>query len=883
MSKNPYIDLFKRIDNTTLIVTATNRLAQKLLYQWLVFGKTNNTKLVGDERALSLQHWLERLWHDALLHNAKLPHVISDAEALFILSKIPQQEPRLFIPSDKHAKETLSAWQLLCQWQLTLANLSPYLDNQNTSHFVCSAKQFETVCQQNNWIDQSQRLTLLSGITALADILKKQQIQQLYFIGFDTMTPDLEYFINRVHSLGVKIASWKLSQKNTTTVSFHQHQDAQNELSAVAKSVKQLSVKYPLKTIGVIVPDLQNKFLNLQAVFDNHLLAETQNNPLIDNSQRPYIISGGTPLLEIPIVFQLLQWLMLVNIDDFQGLVDILNSPYIKGAREFYHSRQQLSLQVKNKCYRTITIKQLMQTPGFQENIDPVLQKIIAENQHVSNKKYTATTFISLLKKRISLLAWPGECRLKSVEYQALEKLYQVINQLALFERLNYQMTETSWLIALKKLAQSHIFQSKSNLKANIHILGLLESADIGFDYLLIMGMDNRLWPNIARPHPYLPYQLQQQYNMPHASAKKELDFAKKMTAHLLNQAPNVCLSFARINDDNQLQMPSPLLSDYTPEHMPSITSEITAPIRHISTNNQLPNVSTNEKSTLAGGVSIFKNMAECPYRSALIHRLKISPDPRYKKPLDSREKGMVIHRILEYIWRDLKTLKHLQALSYKTQEKMIADHVDRGLQANRNYFAFIPRFLQVIEQKRLNDLIKQWLDFEATRIKPFSIKALEKTLRIDVLGVKLSLRIDRIDRFDNGQSVVIDYKTGRKFNQKNWLNTPIIEPQLPLYAVFENTEAIAVGLVNGYDIGYESLSNIPNWAQEDMPKRYPPKSNNPHQQLPDNFTELKTYWRVALTAEMQRFLAGNISLTPSIQSCQYCEFGAICRTRFPS
>lgn len=879
MPESPYSEILKKIDDSTIIITSTNRLANTLLYHWLQFKKNKYGRPITKACVFSIQHWLDRLWHQMLLHEVKLPYVLSDSEALLIISQILQQKSKHFLSSDKHAKEILSAWQLLCHWQLSLADLLPYLDNQNTSHFFPYAELFQATCQQNNWIDQSQRLRLLSEIADLSEVLKKQNIQQVYFIGFDTMAPDLEYFITRVRSFGLHARLWKPSINNRVSIKFYQYQDKAHELTAVAQSLKRLSIAHPSKKIGVIVPDLQHRFLDLQAVFDEHLLPENvRNNPLVDNSQRVYTISGGIPLIEMPIVFQLLQWLMLPYINDFDQMMEVFTSPYIPGGLAHCHSRKQLSLHVKSTCYRNITIKQLMQNQRFQEHADSILRQKIVANQTISNHKYTATAFVSLIKKRISLLGWPGECRLSSLEYQALEQFYQVINHLALFERLNYQMNEKSWLIELKKLAQSELFQSKSNPSTNIYILGLLESADISFDYLFIVGLDSRSWPRSINPHPYLPYKLQQKHNMPHASAKRELDFAKRMTAHLLNQAPNIYLSFARIDEDNQLHMPSPLFNDYIPEQVPKAYSEHIMSIEHITQDNHLSQVENEEKLTLVGGVSIFKNMAECPYRAALINRLKILPDSEYKQPFDAREKGQVIHRILEYIWQDIKTLKRLQAFSLKALEKLIAECVERGLKAHKNYFAFIPPFMRMIEQKRLCSLMKKWLYFEAKRTKDFSAQALEKNITVELLGVKLSLRVDRIDRFDNGQSVVIDYKTSRKFAQKNWLNSPIVEPQLPLYAIFEDADAIAIALVNGHGIGFESLSNVPNWIQENTPKIY---SSKPHQQLPSTFAELKNHWKVSLNKEMERFLAGEISLTPSASSCQYCEFGAICRKRF--
>ena len=439
-------------------------------------------------------------------------------------------------------------------------------------------------------------------------------------------------------------------------------------------------------------------------------------------------------------------------------------------------------------------------------------------------------------------------------------------------------MDENSWLIELKKLTQLKLFQSKSNSYSNIHILGLSESTDIRFDYLFIVGMDSKSWPKTIVPNPYLPYKLQNKYNMPQANIERSLDFYKRMTKNFLNQATNIYLSFSQVDDQNQVHIPSPLFSDYIIEPAPKIFSEYIAPIGHTVKDNYLSKVDNEEKLTLTYGVSIFKNMAECPYRAALIHRLKLMRDPQYRILLDPKDKGKIIHQTLEYIWRDIKNLKNLQTLSLGELKKVVKKCVSLALKKLQHHFVSTPIFIQISEQKRLRSLIEKWLHFEAKRIKNFSILALEKSITIELLGVKVSLRIDRIDRFDNGQTVIIDYKTSRIFKQKNWLNAPILDPQLPLYAIFEDANFIAIGLVNGYNAKFESLSTLTSLVAENLPKVYASKT---HHKLSVNFEELKNYWRHSLNKSMKDFLKGNILITPSSSSCHYCTFGLICRQRF--
>src|SRR5690606_11198928 len=61
-----------------------------------------------------------------------------------------------------------------------------------------------------------------------------------------------------------------------------------------------------------------------------------------------------------------------------------------------------------------------------------------------------------------------------------------------------------------------------------------------------------------------------------------------------------------------------------------------------------------------------------------------------------------------------------------------------------------------------------------------------------------LQLRIDRVDQLNNGELLLIDYKTGSP-KAKSWLGERPDEPQLPLYAVSsqEPVAAIAFAQIN--------------------------------------------------------------------------------------
>jgi ATP-dependent helicase/DNAse subunit B len=91
-------------------------------------------------------------------------------------------------------------------------------------------------------------------------------------------------------------------------------------------------------------------------------------------------------------------------------------------------------------------------------------------------------------------------------------------------------------------------------------------------------------------------------------------------------------------------------------------------------------------------------------------------------------------------------------------------------------------RYLE-LEERRLTGLVTEWLDYEATRVS-FEVAETEVARPIRIAGLSFDLRLDRIDKLNDGSLLVIDYKTGQ-VSPKSWELPRPDDVQLPLYAGF--------------------------------------------------------------------------------------------------
>src|SRR5207249_1119255 len=169
---------------------------------------------------------------------------------------------------------------------------------------------------------------------------------------------------------------------------------------------------------------------------------------------------------------------------------------------------------------------------------------------------------------------------------------------------------------------------------------------------------------------------------------------------------------------------------------------------------------------------------------------------------LDARQRGALLHDLMKYLWGSLKNSKALE----KDLEPAIASAAAAAVKEN----GLEGRFAE-LERERLARLAREWLEIEKARA-PFEVAALEERRTLNVAGLELSGRIDRMDRLEKGGHALIDYKTGQA-TRNAWLGERPDDPQLPLYAVSapERIDAVAFARLNPGEMAFRGFSKEKN------------------------------------------------------------------------
>jgi probable DNA repair protein len=414
---------------------------------------------------------------------------------------------------------------------------------------------------------------------------------------------------------------------------------------------------------------------------------------------------------------------------------------------------------------------------------------------------HSAQHWCDFFQQHLQLLGWPGTRRLDSQEYQQLTLWNQVLENFLQLDGTGIQFNYPGAIQQLRSIAGKTPFQAQTP-NSPIQILGALEGAGLQFSHCWVMGLHHRQWPPVPAPNPLLPTSLQRTQKMPHASAERELQFARALTEHYHQCAPIVVFSSAHSDDDSELS-PSALI-----RHLPlTAIDSLMSNDQSISAQNyqalaaasHLEIVSTAQAPQLLiaqepvrGGASLFKEQAACPFNAFARLRLGATSIDEPVAGFSAIERGNLLHDALAIIWKQLKdqnTLLSFDETALTTLINTTTQTVVDALKQKRG--TSIGVFYAQLEQERLAQLVADWLAQEKTR-PAFSVVAIEEELEIEFSGLPLRLRIDRIDQLANGDLLLIDYKTGQPKLQ-SWQGERMDEPQLPLYAVTATTPVAAI------------------------------------------------------------------------------------------
>jgi ATP-dependent helicase/nuclease subunit B len=836
----------------TLTLTGNKRLSRYLQIQYDLHQQSQGKTVWEIQKVLPLVSWLELCWQELQIKGlVPAATLLTEHQTRFLWEKIiTDSYPTELLNIHQTAAKAAQAFELLQQWKIPLTH-SSLLYSDSSLQFQQWAMTFIQQCKSKNLITQNQLFDVIENAIKKTTLVLPKKI---ILAGFLEFTPQLLSFIDTLKTQGCDITYHSSHDKTGKTYQIG-FKNTEDEISKMVNWVKETNQQSPNARIACIIPELNSVRDMLKRVF------------LALFNENEFNISSGINLSKEPLIDAALLALHFkyrkLSLSDVGYL---LRSPFLSASQTEFHTRALLDEKLRLMGNTELTIHQLIhaadQCPKLQEQL-----KKMASFTYPTRQK--PSEWITIFSEILLALNFPGERTINSREYQAIEHWKSCLSELISFDDISPQLTYHDALYQLMKIASHIIFQPKTS-ETPIQILGLLENIGLEFDYCWVMGLDDLHWPAPANPNPFIPYFLQREYQLPHASAEREFAFSRLMTEQLSQCANTVIFSYPKQEND-QLLFPSRLIQNFSefPFEIPLLNKPKNQIILETILDEYAPPIT--EKESVSGGTKIFKLQAACPFQAFAKIRLKAQSLQEVSSGFTEIERGIIVHHGLEIFWNQTQTHAALCELSQATLEKTVSHLIDSALYRitlSKN----LPKSFYELEKKRMTRLIMQWLAIEKERL-PFKVVAKEKWQSVIIGKLSLNMQIDRIDELEDGSRIIIDYKTGLN-SISQWLTDRPDEPQLPLYATFNHTNLSGIYFAQIRpklsDCRFNGISRSETQILRKKTKVFTTEEWN--KQLDD--------WQQTLEKLGDEFAKGNAKVDPkeADKTCQYCDLQGVCR-----
>ncbi len=875
--------LIHELEAHNQILVPNRRLARQITSAWGQHCCQQGLQAWRQAPIQTLDTWLLERWQE--LQNRAYPdcftHSIinSHAERLIWAQVIDNDSDKpIGIDGSAFARLAQSALQNLERWQVPLAELAQSAHEASQCllrwHGQFSAlladKQILTPAQAQNFVWQAFQEGFLS------------KGRRVVLVGFNTEPAPL--FQNIIDAAFSETNYWREADHSTAKFICIAANDG-DEISQAAQWAKKAIDAQPDQRIGIVFPNLASQRHRIDRVF-REIFTPEYCLPSAPHSLPPVNISAGVALSDTALISSALNLLQLQRSpQSLEFYYALLNEPFWGDADNEQIARVQCQLLLRKGyklkpssadlrfCMRraedgisSSLLKNDQQNAHGTPSLSQALQQFedrcrrqgIHAGPETGSTKKNFSFWAEEFSRRLKILGWPGTRILDSIEYQQQQLWIDVLEEFAGLDSAIDPVDNHSALTQLARICRDRIFQAEGS-DSPVQVLGLLEAAGLHFDSLWLAEMHDGQWPQSPDYNPLLPAALQKLHKMPRSSTETELRIARQLLKDFENHCPQIVFSYGSRDGDSERQISRLLDGDfanldaYPSAYHPLLWDTEKPPLQKVAIDQAPP--LPGEKKPIRGGSAILRDQARCPFNAFATWRLGAEALPEPTFGFTAIERGNLVHHALELFWADCQDSSTLNNMDSAARDTLLAQSIDTAISQARTDRPdlFGPRFF-TIESQRLNTLLSSWLDIERSR-GTFSVVGREETVTFHLGELNMSLRIDRIDKLEDGSVMLIDYKTGSA-SIKGFADERPEEPQLLLYAlaIDQSLSSLCFAQISASKgVGLKGLTSQVNMA--------PDLSDLQSAGLEGNWTDTLALWRQRLQTLAAEFCQGNAEM----------------------
>ena len=780
-------------DETSQVVTASRRLARRLTSEFNAGQIANGKTAWLTPVILAWPDWQSRLLASAG-HDVR-PARLNPHQSRVLWERILRQvidDPLVNIANlTRHARD---AWQRLHEWRVPFDECVAAASSRDQRLFATAASRYRACLVAENWIDDA----MLGGtVTAAVEAGTLTVPERVWLAGFDRLTPQADGLLAALRERGTRIEQAPAgSSTNEVTVLACEDPDA--ELRTAGAWARTQLDRNPDARIGIVVSGLEQDADRAGRLVREGLVPGWQYAP--QPHREAANVSFGRRLQDYPaveIALLLLRWTH--SPIGGRDISLLLRTPFL--GLEGTDGRARLELELRRLPDRDWTPESLLLAFAERKLCGDAADWLarlatFARIGQPRRREASPAEWAAVIDALLDDFGWPGAAALDSADFQLVNRWRDLLNDLARLELVMPRMTLGHAAGQLRAMAADTLFQPERE-GAVVEVLGPLEAAGMEFGQLWIAGLTASQWPPPGRPLALISRRLQRHYGMPDADPDDTAAYAKRVVDRLLGSAGSCVCSYPSRSGD-AIETRTALLKDVAESSAPKdpgwhalqLCDRAAPGTLH---SDPVPRVSADE--SLAAGAAVIQWQMSEPFSAFAQGRLGISTLRPIVPGLSPILRGNLIHGAAFHLYADRPSQADIGGWMDADIGQRIDAAVNRAFRRYERHTDGVLKELFALERQRVVRLLRELVDVDLQR-EGFSVRDVELSTEIDLNGVRLGLRIDRIDRLDDGGVAILDYKTGGRRKFLDGSGEPV-DAQLLVYAMAVADPVAALGFYN--------------------------------------------------------------------------------------
>ncbi|GAB4268877.1 MAG: PD-(D/E)XK nuclease family protein [Deferrisomatales bacterium] len=850
-------ELVDALEAGAQLVVATRRLARHLRDRYDEAQEERGRGCWPSARVLPFEAWVRSLWESGWPEEK----VIAEPLAGLLWEQVVEEDAgEGVLDTAATARSAREAYRLLQLYRIPFEEAGG--ESAEARALARWIRRYEERLRDRGWVDPAE---LPGRVREQVGRVPMAVPRRLYLAGFDEAPPLQRALVEALRGAGARVEELGFPRRTGDALRCRAR-DRSEEVRLAARWVRRELEAGAGEGVrlGVVVVGLEAYAARVEQVFTEEL-TPARALPGAPEGALPFDLSYGEALAKEPVVATALDLLSLgPEPASWELWASLLRSPFW-GERAEALDRAKLEealLKGRAPAWTAAQVQTAAQGAGLAGTARGVGELLAAWGEPAGTRRRLPSEWARVFAAVLDAARWARGGEITSREYQARQSFLETLGRLRLFDALEAPVGRDWALERLDRLCREP-FRPDAPPGA-VPVIGALEAAGLDFDRLWVLGLHGEAFPPPARPNPFLPYRLQVAHGVRQASPEAQLERARGMLRRLLGAADRVVVSTPETWEGAEVA-PSPLVLDL-PEGDPPVapSRSVAAAVRGAPAVLEAAedrSVPLGEAAEVGGGANLLADQAACPFRAFARHRLGAEGVEEPDEALDPRERGTGVHAALERFWTEVGSRRALEALGPEELHDVLERAARAGVAAiERSRRGLSPRLAE-LERARLVALLAEWVGCELQR-DAFEVAEREAPREVEVAGLTLRVRVDRVDRTEGGGHLLVDYKTGQP-KPERWFEERPREPQLPLYALAcPEARGIAYGVVRPGECALKAAGEAGG--------------------LPGDvagWEEQVARWRERLEGLAREIREGRAEVAPLDEEvCRYCRLPPLCR-----